>query len=722
MPDQGQEPEQLGALRDSLRKLEAVLNFAHRLLRDQGGIPQGLVDDFIDARRELEKQFVLVYQHLEEQTQSGLRNMLQATRTIDADKLEENLPRLSRRVRSVLNRIVIAESENLSLTTEVGKVKLDDIEDEAEVNDPPRPAGTSPATASAPPKTEAPPSPRPALRRALVALVLIAVLGVVGLVAAFAAGAFKSTPMRPPVTVADADTRDEDSPAEDRRPQPQDHSTPFDAPAAGYTSEPRVSPPGALNPLTVDPDVIVADQFTALMLGVEDLVAIAEPTRLRRSPSGTRAGLLRYAEGAVEEVPNWMDEHKPLLDGFAEHMRSRMQLARYPQQGNEHVVLISDVLYASGGPQLPLVVTLYALAQYSGLPLSPMAPHGPEMPVIGYELQDGLHTYNGESHGLRSGTPVILTAGVALLHLARLLHPTMESPEGRLLTTALVYRYGGGTFTPAQAREALADIDAGWLQEPEVEEGADNAEFLRLRHHLARKLAGPICRAMIVETVNATADETLRLYRLAQGLEEHDLARYALELLGNRSSPGTMLDGVPLSLAVGEMLLDQDRADEAEPWFRRAMQEHTSDPRPVMRLIAMLEGDEVYELIREAYVRGERSLGLMRSYARLAAENGQMLLALALYDDLCSGSAFDSDDLRNAVLACIELGKPDWGLQRLAEHEDLVRGEVELLRLNLLLELSENGYSARAQRLMVAWRTSGHSDPLLEDLLRRYGG
>jgi len=721
MPEGGQPTEQFAAMRESLRKLDHVLNFARRLKDDQGAVPQGLVDDFADARRDLEKQFVLHFDKLDEEIRSGMRNMLQATKTPTPQLLDENLERLSRRVRGLLNRIVIEQGNTVSLTTEVGDVRFDDNLDNA-----PDPDEPPPPRKAVPPAQSATPAPRRMLRRVLMAAVLLLVLAGGGLGAAWAAGAFASTPVRPPVQIADNGDERLEPRDQPKRTDPQpDPTEPFNAAAAGYLLDPVAAAPGGLNPLDAEPTALTAHQFTPLMLGLEDLIAVLEPRRLHRPPERTRATLQAFGESAVAAEPEWRKSRKPLLDAFVDHIRTQAQLARYPADANAHVVLISDVLYASGGPQLPLVVTLNALAHCAGLPLLPLAPHGPELPMIGIVLEDGVHTYNGAAYGLRSDAPEVLAPDVALLHIARMLRPTLDSPEARLLCDAIVIRYGA-TFTPDLARRALQDLDWHWLADPEAPDAPDpddaDARRAELLHRVATMVALPVCRAMIVETVNATPEETLKLYRIARAAGDDHLAGLALELLGSRARPGTLIDGEPLSLAVGDLLLSQGRFEDADRWFTRAQTEHPDDPRPVLRRVVRARGAEAYALLREAYARGERALGFMRTLVQAAREQGQPLVALALLDELTAESAFDPEDLESAVLVCIELGRADWGLKRLAPHGDLVRSQASLLRLDLLLELSEHGMTPRARDLARAWRAREQSDPLLEGLLRRYGG
>jgi tetratricopeptide (TPR) repeat protein len=686
------------AMREALRRMGAVLAFARRLSAEQPELPPGLVEDFRTARADVEKLFVRMHEAMDHELRDGFRNLLTATRSITATQILRNLDRLDRRVKGLLNRLMMEQGDSVSLTAELPP-------------DPPvSPAATPPATPQSPPPA-VPPSVR--RRRFMAAAVLILTLGGVGLAAAWALGAFRTTPITPPVTVAE---QPEPTPEpEERPPQAPDPETPFDPEAHGYSQAPRARLPAAVDLLEVSPEGMVLDDFGGVVLGMEALVAQAEPSRPRVSPTHTARILEEFARSVETAEPQWRERRVMLLEGFTEHVRAQLGLVRYPDEGNDHVVLMSDVLYASGGPQMPLVVTLMVLAQSSSLPMVPAVPHGPARPLLAQTVGHDVHAFNGETHSLRDGRLPVLTPADLVLEVARHLRPTMESPEGRLMCDVLLLRFGR-TFTPTLARQALQELEVAWLEEaPEDDDAA------ALRRRMAELLAVPICRAMIVETVEATHAETLKLYRLAQAVGEDTLAALALELLGRRASRGQMLDGVPLSLAVGELLMAQGRDNDAQEWFRRAMRDHPGDARPVMRLIERAEPPADYPLLREAYARGERSLGTMRLLAARAAEAGDVLAALAVLDELCQGSAFDADDLEAAVLLCLELNRPEWGLERLAQHAELVRSQGSLLRLDLLLELSVHGLSERAQGLAQAWRRRGESDPMLEGLLRRHG-
>jgi hypothetical protein len=334
--------------------------------------------------------------------------------------------------------------------------------------------------------------------------------------------------------------------------------------------------------------------------------------------------------------------------------------------------------------------------------------------LLAVETGGGTQTYNGDAFGLRDGRQPVLILADLLVELSARLHTTMATPGGRLLCCAVIQQHGA--LPLSLSRSALKDIDLAWLAAPGEE--ADASALLL--HDLAARLQPAICEALLDPNAGGDSEEALALYRLANAAGDADRANRALILLGERAQAGALLDGQPLPLVVGELLVSQGKSKEADAWFVRAMTEQPDDPRPVLRLV--FSRVVKFDLCREAYLRGERSLGFMRLFADEAAKKGDDLLALSILDELCTGSSFDSLDLRNAVLTCISLGRTDWALERLRRNADFAKGEPELQRLELICELSENGMSQRAAELAKAWRERGQADAFIEGLLKRYGG
>ncbi|MCC7508568.1 MAG: tetratricopeptide repeat protein [Planctomycetes bacterium] len=714
MAENAQGTEKLAALREALRRADTVLAFARKVLAEGGEVPPGLLEDFDDARREVEKDFVFCYSTLDHEAQKSFRNFLQVTKGINQKRLEKNLPKLSRRTRSLLNRIVISEGTSPSASGDVAVVRFND-HDPPHVSQPAAsPVAAAPASQPAANSTSASRS----LRRVVAAVVLISVLGLVAILAAWMAGAFSSAGIednRPDIA---ANATPSNLPAGNTAPDlPVDPDAPFDAVAAGYTHAPTVMVPlSGTNPLDVAPGAMVLDQLPALLLGFEELVYTLEPERLSRKPSDTRAEWAAFAQGVVAAEPKWRDQRKPLLDAFVAHLRTELHLARYPADSNANV-LPSDVLYSAGASQLPLVVTVQALAQGCSYGTLPLAPNGPSRPELSLRLRDKISTWNGEALGLRTGNHPVLKPQEALLELALLLRATMKTERGRILADAMILHLAP-LFTAEMAQAALTDLDHMWLAAP----SPDTDDRDKLMHRLSKALQPAVCRVLTAENQAGTVNDALKLYRIANAAGDTVHARAAMLLLGKRAEKGAMLDGQPLAYVVAELLAQMNRPDEAEQWYRRAHDEHPDDPRAALRLADRTRDEPRFALLREAYARGERSAAFMRQLARAAAQEGEGLLTLAVLDELCAGKEFDALDLENAALQCIALEHTDWALERLARHADLVGSDARLQRLDLICELSVNGLSPRAKELAAAWRTRGQKDPQVESLLQRYGG
>lgn len=718
MGDEAQGNDRAAPLREPLRRVDAVLNFARKLVRENGEVPPGLVDDFHEARKDLEKKFVLHFQDIDDDLQKQLREFIKATRDITATQIADNVRKLSQRARGALNRLVIHGDEELSLTSEVGDVRFTDSEIGSE-----KPQfEPAPAAGFAPPadKPAAAPKPEAGVRRALAALVVFAVLAGVALAVGYLVGPWSSTvPVYNSANqIADANEPADNAPGEPGDNTPDPDTEPFDAKAAGYTIPIKARQlPGGMNPLEADPDNLIPDDLIRLLLGMEELAHVIEPSRLAFPPDDTRSRIERFAQGAETSAPDWIESRTPLIEAFVAHVKEELQLARYPEQSQAQKLLVSDVLYSLGGEQLPLVLTLGALAQSCDAPLRLIAPHGPERPLLSITLDDGVHTFNGESFGLRTGNQAPLLLDEMVVALARKLRPTMDTPEGRILCTAILQRFQA-LFTVDQAREALKDFDLRWLVPPGDEAEAREA----LVHDLAVRLQGPLCETLLKPIAGGDADEAMNVFRLARAAGDEERTSRALLMLGERAAPGAMIDNEPLALVVGELLLEQDKPAEADNWFKRAMDDHPEDPRPVMRLLPRRAGEARLALMREAYARGERSLGFMRLLATSVAEAGEGLAALALFDQILRRDDFEDRDLQQAVLQCLALGRTDWALGRLREHGEFVVGDAGLERLELICELSENGLSARAQDLGESLRGRGEMDAFTENLLRRHGG
>lgn len=716
--------QDLTALRESLRKVDTILNFARRLARDQGEVPPGLLADFSEARKELEREFVFRFKAIDAPRQKDFRDFLHVTKNISPTALAKNINKLSHRARSLLNALVIDGDEGVSLTEELTHEGIDkatrlkssaDAHAQVERDNEPPPVSVPPAPSFDVSLARSAVVPSGKLARTLAIVTLVGALGGTALIVAFSMGLFTLGGKPPENTPVVA----QNSPLAVNAPsnQPVMDDTPFDAQAAGYTSPLGLRPLDPLDPLEATPAGLTPGSLPGLLLGVEDLLEIAEPGRLKFSPQETRNRIQRFAESCISAEPAWRESRRRLLEAFLEQVRTELALARYPESTASGNVLLSDVLHAAGGPQLSLCVTLQVLAHRSGAPLRLVAPNGHARPLLASNLTDGVHTWNGSEMGLRGGN-VPGAEVVELMHeLLRLLRPTMATPTGRALVTALLLHFNG-KLEVENARAVLPDLDPAWFQ-PLPDNPLPLAE---LQARLGKLLQPAVCRLLLAPNVAGTSDEALMAYRLAVAAGDEPSAQESLLRLGERATPGTMLDGKPLSIAVGELLLGQGRPVDAATWFERALAEHPDDPRPALRLADRAEGERRYALLREAYARGERGRPTLRQLATEAARHDDDLLALVALDQLCEGENVLAGDLEAAALQCISLERLDWALERLTRHSKLVESTPTLQRLDLICELSANGMSARAASLAELWRARGEKDEYMESLLKRFGG
>lgn len=711
--------EKLASLREPLRRLDSVLNFARKLLRETGEIPPGLVEDFKEARKDTEKAFVFVFDQLDEKLQKVMRDFLQVTKNISAKSIQVNADALSKKARSALNQLMIHGDGPLTLTDELGKVRFSD--DDIKPDFDKAPAESADRYAAAAAITPAKPvGGGHKLRRPLIAIVLIGVLALIALAAVVVIAPWSSPPVYNSgnTQIAGNGGGNKANNAPPGNEPVIEPDKPFDAEAAGYITRLRAAPlTNSVNPLEADPKNMPPGELAWVLLGYEELVHLLEPDRLAFPPEETRKRLRKFGEGASAAQDEWIEQRKPLIDAFIQHVQREQQLALYPPQTARTKVLVSDVLYSVGGGSFTLVVTLGVLAQSCDAPLKLIASLGPDRPLLAADTDKGFATYNGQSFGLREGKQPVLILAEMLVEMSRLLRPTMETPEGRLLCSAVTNRHAT-LFTVGHAREALADFNIDWLEQPGEE--ASSRELLL--HDVATRMQPVICETLLKPIAGGNSDEALAIYRLAAAANDEERANRALLALGERAAKGAMLDGQPLPLVVGDLLVSQQKLTEADKWYFRAMDEHPEDPRPVVKVAMRRAGETQFDLCREAYTRGERSLGFMRVFAQSAAEQKQDLLALSILDELVALGDFDAMDLQNAVLMCISLGRNDWALKRLADSGDITAGEPALQRLDLICELSVNGLSARAQQLAEDWRERGEEDPFIESLLRRYGG
>lgn len=691
-------------LREPLRKLDALLTIARKVQHDTGAVPPGLLDDFHDLRRQIEKAFVFHFQGVDAAVQESLRTFLKNTRNLDAAQLGANLDKLAQASRGMLNGLMMQGAPTLSL--------------EDEMADRPLPRETPPLTggvAAGSPASQPAPRAAPSSRRSMLPLAAggaIVLLAAVALVIAYAAGAF-SSPLPPadngPVAAAGNAPR-VNAPA---NAPGVDTTKPFDAAAAGYPDKLALFPlDRTVNPLDASSDMLLPDELPAVLLGLEELLYILEPGRLHLSPPELRLALRDFAQGVIDAQPAWKAGRKQFLDALAAHARGKLNLVLYDNA--PEVVLLSDVLFGAGGGQQSLCMALAALARGAQAPIGLYAPNGIARPVIGIAMRDGLHTFNGDTYGLRSGIVPLARVGELLVELCTRLLPSLREPAARVLCLAVI-RQHRGALSVEHARAGLADISPAWFAAPV--EAAPEAE--KLRYRVSVFLQPTVCNALLYDVAGATAAEALALYRLAAAGGDEPALKQALLLLGQRAERGALLDGEPLALKVGDLLRDQKKPADALAWYKRALADHPDDPRPALRLAESQPAQQAVYL-RQAYARGERAPAFLARLATAMAGEGNQLGALAILDELCRLEPL-AQNVEMAVLTCLALERPDWAQKRMADYADSAKSP-QLQRLDLICELQRNGLSERARTLAKAWRESGTKDPFVESLLQRFGG
>ncbi|MBE7492135.1 MAG: hypothetical protein HS108_10320 [Planctomycetes bacterium] len=696
MPEEIPFPSGFEALREPMRKLDALLAIARRVQLESGKVPPGLLEDFHDVRRQLEKAFVFNFRGVDERLQDGLRKFLKNTRNAGIEQLDRNLERLCKVSHSMLNALMIQGAPTLSL--------------EDDLADAPALQATAAVPAPAAPAT-APRVSEPRRGHGLFVALAIALVAVLTVVIGWATGLFTPVPAAnnaPPVAV----NRPPVNVPANRPVEPVDTSRPFDPAAAGYPQLLALYPlDTSVDPLRTPPELLLPDDLPGVLLGMEEALALLEPGRLRSTPDQTRAALRAFGQDVIDSQPAWKESRKPFLDAYAAHVRKRLNLALYEDAPG--TVLVSDVLFRAGGGQQSLCATLQVLALCARAPVGLYAPNGIARPMIGVLMRDGVHTFNGEQYGLRTGNVPLARVSELVVELCVRLLPTLEQPAARLWCLGVV-RNLAGALSVELARRALADIDLAWLADP----GTDAPPEAVLRHELARTLQPVVCNALLYDLAGATAAEALALYRLAAGAGDEAAVKQALLLLGKRAEKGALLDGQPLALRVGDLLRDMNKPQEAAAWYLRALEDHPDDPRPALRLAALQPGSKLAHL-REAYARGERAATVMLELAGALSAARDDLAALAVLDQLCLAEPHPVH-LQAAVLVCLALERPDWAQQRLARQPEVK--SPELTRLDLICELQRFGLSDRARELAKTWRATGGADPFVEGLLKRYGG
>ncbi|MCC6466286.1 MAG: hypothetical protein IT463_13185 [Planctomycetes bacterium] len=693
------------SLKEPLRRLDAVLSFARKLQIESGEVPAGVFDDFNEARKAAEKAFAFHFQGVSDEVQRQFRTLIKGTRGMTLAQFADHLEKVARMARQLANAVVVQGEPTLQLepTSEHGAVAFDDdAVTQRQVQARPVAPTEQPAPAAGPRRGMAP---------VLLAAAAVLVLGGLG-VGLWLAGVFQPPAARNAIA-GGQNAANTPQPGNNRPPgnTPTDES--FDPAASGYPERLIASAMDrSQDPLTSDPDRQLPVFLAELLLGLEEDIELLEPGRLKQTTAQTRTMLAEFGRGMVEAEGGWRQARKPFLDALVQHTQEKLRLALY--RDAQGTVLLSDVLYTAGGDQVALPVAYAALARSGNAPVELLAPNGAGRPVIGVALTDGVHTFNGESFALREGSVPALAMHELLVETAVRLRPTMTTPAGRTLCSALVL-HQGRMITQEQARQALTDLDPAWL----APAGGDAVAAMLNR--LAGQLQIAVCRQLLAPEAGGNAAEALALYRLAAAAQDDDSARQAVLLLGQRAEKGALLDGEPLVWRVAELLRQQRKFGEAERWYERALQEHPEDPRPALRLAERRTGAERLACLQAAYARGWHEAAFLRDLLREQSLGGDNLAALAIADELLATEKAEAADLETAVLLCVALERPDWALARLSAAPVLAR-QPRLQRLDLICELQQNGLSPRAVALAQEWRAAGTKDPYLESLLQRHGG
>ncbi|MCC6575257.1 MAG: hypothetical protein IT462_15880 [Planctomycetes bacterium] len=689
-------------LREQLSRADRVLGFARKLKHDSGAVPPGLSQDFSQARSGIEKEFVRVHADLPPNVRERLKEFLIRTRSLDSAGVDQNLDKLARRARSLLNELVI-NGASAELTEEHFSEDL--------LTSPP----SKRADAGKPVDTAEPPPASTANMKPLwLALAAVGALAVLTL-ALVVSGVFSPQPL--PNIVANVEPPKPDDGRKSG--PPKDGVKPavnFDAKGAGYGAKFGVQPLALLiDPLEMDALSLAPSDLPALQMGLESLVHVIEPGRLRMAPEQTGETMRGFAQSVVDNEKNWIVDRKPLIEAFVGHAQKNLQFSVYPQ-GEQW--LVSDFLSDKGAPRAAALTALAALGRTAGCPLEIIAPTSPEFAMLALQIPAGTATYDGEAFAQRP----LPEAAVPMMRLFSLqlasLRPTLKTPGARIVVSAVMLRANSALTLP-QCREALADLsDELFADAPEGEK----PEHVRARtiKTAAVALVQYLVPTLLASDVGGDAGEALKLWRFAAAARLENLAGEALIEVGKRAAKGALIDGLPVMLVVGDLTRKKGDLAGATSYYERARDEFPDDPRALLRLAEIAADDAArLPLLREAYARGERGPDFLRELARVLTAQGENLSALAIFDDLCALPECQLDDVLNQAAACIALDKPDWAQSRLAAAERF-KDEPQVCRLDLILELSVNGASERARKLAKAY-AERTNDAYVANLLMRFG-
>lgn len=698
-------------LRNALLRADRVADFALRMARSGGQVPAGLVGDFLEARVAIEREFVKCHGRLSPDLRARLKELILKTKNLKPEVMAQGAERLVERIRGVLNDLMIDGGLPLSLTQEM----FEEASRQSTLEAAPLAPATKQQAAAKSAETPRAKNGGPVI---MVAVFLLAVLASVA--AAWATGLFESSPANSMATnVAQAGNQPVPAPPRPANSPPVEGAAAFDAKAVGYTRD--LKPQAhyvALNLLDPDLDLAVlrATEWPSLLLSLEEDLARIEPARLKLGPADTWRRLLRFAESAAAADATWRSSRKPFLDSFVAHCRLETQVVLFPEGGQ---VLPSDILHAKGGPRLPLILLLCALAQASGADLVVIAPMGREFPLLAQAIKAGIATFDGEQLGLRSSAGKEPSVREMLAALLEKLRPTLATPAARVWASSLIYRCLGD-LSLTQAREALADLELGTLSQLAPRE-PEQLERYNTQRAAIRLLQPAICRVLFDSSARGDGAEAARLLELALAVGDGASTEKALLLLAERAQKGAQFRGEPLPFVVGRQLLTRGDKVGAQGWFKRAFEEAPDHAQTALELAALAENADLKRYyLRCAYARGWRQAAFLRELAVMQAQAGELLSTLALLDELCALEESTAQDLAEAALICLALERPAWVQERIAASR--FAREPAILRLDLIAELAQNGLSERAKALAQAYGKRGQDDPYIESLLSRLGG
>lgn len=712
MPGSADKHADFEPLREGLRRASAVAGFALRMARENAPVPPGIVSDFMEARGSIEREFVRVHGELSPDLRKRLKELLLKTKNLTAEVMAKGAEPLAERLRGVLNDLMIDGGMSLSLTEEI----FDKAEHETSAN---LTQGVA-QVLNKPPEKERAHKPKAGFSPVIAGALLVLVIGGAA-IGAWGLGVFDADPIRPVNrgnSISTDSTPPQNAPQNTGATDGGETGSNFDRNAAGYTRALRAQPlRPSIDPLNPDVDLkqVLTSEWPLLALGLEEMLQTLEPARLKLSPEETRRRVAQFADSAEASDTKWIGERRKFLDAFLDHVREKLQLATF-SEGSQ--VLLSDVLSAKGGPRLPLLLAYLTLARACNADLVLIAPMGINYSLLSQRIKAGTATFDGEQIGLRPSPSSEVKVAALLTVLCEKLRPTLGDANSRAAVSAIILR-SEGALDSRQAREALADLDLALFAPPP---SPDPQPDIRAVLAPAAKLLAPaICAALLDPRARGDAAEAARLLDLAYASKDAASADKALLLLGERAEKGALYKEEPLAYVVAKLLLKRGDKGQAAQWFKRAMSEFPDHWQSALDFANATEDTgQKRALYEAAYARGCRTPAFLRELARSEAQAGENVAALAALDEVLSLEIATMADVRDAALLCLSLERPKWAQERIAASK--FAQEPEVLRIDLICELAQNGLSERARELAKTYGKRGSEDPYIESLLQRFGG